>query len=262
MIPRTTLACLPLLTCPLASGQAPAPDALTINTDRPGFFEGTGTVPLLHVQLESGLTFTSDGGSDGSEAWVLPQATLRLGLTSWGEVFVDLPSWNHLDPGDGAGPTRDGVGDVTIGFKARFWDQAGARPAFTLVGEMALPTGDGAFTSGDVSPRVLGAAGWELTPSLSLTANLAIAMPIDADDRYLEGQQALALTASLTDRLGAFVEYYGFWRAGGGPGPEHYADGGFTYLLTRRVQVDINGGVGLNARASDWFVGAGLSVLF
>lgn len=249
--------CLCLSACTIAAAQVVAPDEPTINTDRPGFFEGTGTVPALRVQLESGLTFTRDGEDD---SFVVPQATLRLGLTAWGEAFVDLPSWNWEDP-DGAG-TDEGWGDTTIGFKARFWDQAGARPAVALVGEMALPTGDGAFSGGDVSPRALVAASWGLGESLTLVANGALAFPVDGDERYVEGSQALALSAALTDRLGAFVEYYGYWRASGGGGPEHYADGGFTYLLTRRVQVDVNGGVGLNGRASDWFVGAGLSVLF
>jgi hypothetical protein len=45
-------------------------------------------------------------------------------------------------------------------------------------------------------------------------------------------------------------------------GVEHYADGGFTFLVNDNLQFDIRAGVGLNRRADNFFTGAGLAVRF
>lgn len=44
--------------------------------------------------------------------------------------------------------------------------------------------------------------------------------------------------------------------------PEHYFDGGFTYLLRNNMQFDVRAGVGANAAAVDFFAGSGLCVRF
>ena len=41
--------------------------------------------------------------------------------------------------------------------------------------------------------------------------------------------------------------------------PEHYIDGGFTYLLNNDTQLDIRAGQGLNPSADDFFAGVGFS---
>lgn len=43
---------------------------------------------------------------------------------------------------------------------------------------------------------------------------------------------------------------------------EHYANGGFTLRMSDDVQWDIRVGTGLNAAATDYFVGTGLSLRF
>ena len=44
-----------------------------------------------------------------------------------------------------------------------------------------------------------------------------------------------------------------------GSGPAHTLNGGLTHLLTDNLQLDINGGVGINGRADDYFLGPGLA---
>lgn len=44
--------------------------------------------------------------------------------------------------------------------------------------------------------------------------------------------------------------------------PQHYCDGGLTYLISSDVQWDIRAGLGLNDAADDFFVGTGLSIRF
>lgn len=237
-----------------------APEPLTISPDRPGFYEGVTTVPALHMQLEAGFAFTTDNSAD-SRSWVLPQATLRFGVTDWGEVFVDVPSWARTDQDGFDGP--EGMTDLLVGFKARLFDQSGARPALSFVGEMGIPTGDNPFTNGGPSPRGVVAAKWDLPGGFGFVVNGAFGYPGDGDDEHsIQTSAAVALEIPVADGVGAYVEYYGLYRANGGPPPEHYADGGFTFLLTRRVQLDVSMTVGLNAHSADVGMGAGIAILF
>jgi hypothetical protein len=95
---------------------------------------------------------------------------------------------------------------------------------------------------------------------LSGTFNLAA--PKDSDgERFAEPSASVALGIGLTDRLGAFVEYFGFYPSGrSNEADTHYADGGLTWLLTQDLQLDARIGFGLNDDADDVFVGAGFAV--
>jgi hypothetical protein len=64
----------------------------------------------------------------------------------------------------------------------------------------------------------------------------------------------------LTERLGAFVEFFGdIPTFSNSPGPANSFDGGFTYLLSNNVQLDASAGVGLSQAAEDWFASIGVS---
>jgi hypothetical protein len=67
---------------------------------------------------------------------------------------------------------------------------------------------------------------------------------------------------SLTERLSMYVELFGEVPLSATGGPMHYADGGFTFLVRDNLQLDLEGGVGLNDSSSDWFIGMGVSVRF
>jgi hypothetical protein len=81
------------------------------------------------------------------------------------------------------------------------------------------------------------------------------------DGRFFEAGNAIGISLPVNDRFESFVEYFGFYRKGGG-GPAHNLNGGFTYLFTDNLQLDINGGLGLNGRADDYFLGTGLAFRF
>jgi hypothetical protein len=81
------------------------------------------------------------------------------------------------------------------------------------------------------------------------------------DGRFFEAANALGVSLPINDRLGSFVEYFGFYRKGGG-GAAHNLNGGFTHLLNDNLQLDVNGGLGMNRRADDYFLGAGFAFRF
>lgn len=248
----------PIVAALLCTGAVRAQDTGRVVSDRPGFYEGTATVTPGRLQFEGGVTYGGDWGGD-DRAWSLPQATLRLGLVEWGEVFVDLPSWNWFET---EGDSEEGWSDALVGFKARLWENEGARPAVTLIGEMGLPTGDGLFSQDDVSPRGIVSASWDLGEGFGLVVNGALGSFGGDGDRFGLGSAAVALEIPIAENVGAFVEYFGLYPWSGGGTPEHYVDGGFTFLVGPRLQLDVNAGVGLNDAAGDFFVGAGIAILF
>jgi hypothetical protein len=62
----------------------------------------------------------------------------------------------------------------------------------------------------------------------------------------------------LTEKLGGYTEYFGFYPAGAETvRVRHYFNGGLTYSFTNNIQWDIRGGRGLNDAADEYFVGTG-----
>ena len=67
---------------------------------------------------------------------------------------------------------------------------------------------------------------------------------------------AVGINLPINDRFGSFVEYYGVFGDGG---PEHYLNGGVTWLPENNLQWDSYLGLGLNDRAIDVSFNLGLS---
>ena len=60
--------------------------------------------------------------------------------------------------------------------------------------------------------------------------------------------------------MGCYFEYFGLYpHSGNATQPQHYFDGGVTYLVTNNIQLDVRAGTGLNHAADDyiWEVPAG-----
>ncbi len=67
----------------------------------------------------------------------------------------------------------------------------------------------------------------------------------------------LATGFGLTEKLGAFVELYGF--APQEDKSDHRFDGGLTYLVSHDFMVDVSGGAGITENAPDYFAAVGFS---
>jgi hypothetical protein len=71
-----------------------------------------------------------------------------------------------------------------------------------------------------------------------------------------------SLNLMVTPDIGSFAEVYAFNPADGPV--QKYVDGGFTYLLNARTELDVSGGVGLDNASGgpDYFYAFGISRLF
>jgi hypothetical protein len=229
----------------------------SITTDRPDFTEASSTVGLGVAQLETGYTYTRSAGTD-SHSWGEP--LFRLGtFANWFELRAAVSPVSVVSNG-----TDSGTEDLYLGTKLWLAQQDGWRPELAVVTQMTVPTGSPAFSADRVLPGVNLLYGWDLSDNLSFAGSTQYNRAVDEiDASYNEWAQSATLGRSLTEKVGAYTEWFAFFPAGSAVAlPEHYINGGFTYLFNDDIQFDIRIGKGLNDASDDFFAGAGLSFRF
>lgn len=247
-------------------GGAPGPDEPLV-ADRPDFTEASVTVGRGVVQLEMGYTFTNDeAGGDNVKSHSYPEPLLRVGLLAeWLEFRM---GWNYAEQftrQGGVVASAAGAEDMYLGFKIALTPQEGILPETAIIPQMTVPSGGSAFRAEDVLPGLNWVYSWELNDCLSLAGSTQGNGAIDdsTSRRYLEATQSIVLGQSLTERIGAYAEWYGcFPYSADNAKPAHTFNGGFTFLVNNNLQFDVRGGVGLNQAAEDYFVGAGSAIRF
>ncbi|HUG70137.1 MAG TPA: transporter [Pirellulaceae bacterium] len=232
-------------------------------TDRPDFTEASSTVGRGVAQLEFGYTYTSDNsGTEQTLGHSYPETLLRYGIfANWLEFRA---AWNYANEQvNGVGVS--GSEDLYLGFKIGLTPQEGLLPEMALIPQMTVPTGHNAFTADQVLPGVNWIYGWEVNDFISTAGSTQFNRAVDATTSasYTEYAQSWTIAYSLADKLGAYTEWFALFPSSADTAkPEHYFNGGFTYLISNDVQWDIRAGVGLNEAADDYFVGTGLSIRF
>jgi hypothetical protein len=235
-------------------------------TDRPDFTEASSTVGLGVMQLEGGYTYVYDSDDTGSfKAHSFPETLLRVGvLADWLEFRI---AWNYVEETTTqfGGPRSIATGseDLYLGLKIGLTGQAGVLPEMALMPQMTVPTGSGEFNAGETLPGLNWLYGWEINDWLETGGSTQANRALDdvTDEPYLEFAQSWTIGYNLTDWLGAYTEWFVLAPDGADTNPtENYANGGFTFLVSNGVQLDIRAGVGLNEEADDYFVGSGFAI--
>jgi hypothetical protein len=228
-----------------------------LSSDRPDFTEGTSTVPLGHVQLEAGITWQEIGEEDSLSAGEL---LIRYSFTDNLEARLGLGSWTRIEvPGD----QLDGYEDPVVQMKIRLTPPADDRPpgfpAVALLVGTSVPVGSEELTADEWEPEALLAFDWILSDMISLGANLGVAFPSADGDRFDQVLASVSAGIAATDRLGVFVETYGFSEEEPDGEATQYVDTGVTFALTDGLQLDARIGFGLNDPSPERFVGVGVA---
>jgi len=225
-----------------------AQEADPINTERPGFSSSPYTVAPGVFQIESGYQYLDNGS--GSDDHTFPLLLMRLGIADSIELQLNWPGYSRSDVG---GSTASGANDASVGVK---WNvsSSDATVPVALFAALSLPVGASEFTSDEIDPTL--GAFWSYSGSLDWFGTVVTTR---SNDRT-SVTNAVGISFSIDQGTGVFVEYYGTFAEGSGP--EHYLDGGITFLASNDLQLDLNAGVGLNGRAADLFFGFGLGYRF
>jgi hypothetical protein len=244
----------------------PPPRDEPLVTDRPDFTEASTTVGLGVAQVEYGYTYLFDReGGERTIAHSYPEMLWRIGmLAEWFELRI---GWNYAEERIASGgiETRaSGAEDLYLGIKLGLTPQEGILPEMALIPQINVPTGGRAFTAGKTMPGINWVYSWEVNDWLSIGGSSQINRVVDdAGERYAEFAQSMTAGYALTERLGAYTEWFALFPSGAAVAEQqHFFNGGFTYLLNNDQQIDIRAGVGLNRAAEDYFLGIGHSVRF
>jgi hypothetical protein len=226
--------------------QSPGP----INTERPSFSSSPLALPAGYWQIEAGYQYTRNLGSNRSKDHSLPNALLRFGFQERLELQLNWSGYTHMTS-DGA--ETKGFKDASLGVKWQV-NRADAAVVVGLFAGVSLPVGNKELTSDDYDPEF--GVFWTHSGHLDWfgTAKLS-----ESGDKY-KLENAVGINLSLAQNTGAYIEYKGSFPEG--QGPAHDLNFGATWLLANDLQVDLNGGLGLNKRASDFFVGTGIAYRF
>ena len=131
--------------------------------------------------------------------------------------------------------------------------------------QMLVPTGSSALTNDVVLLGVNWLWSWDLNERWAFSGNTQVNRAVDDSQpgAFTIWTQSLALSRSLTERLGVYGEWFGYAAEKGVKGlNEQYLNGGVTILLDKDIQWDVRGVVGLNYDSDEYFVGTGLSLRF
>jgi hypothetical protein len=220
-----------------------------MDVDRPDATEGTALVPVRVLQLEAGATTTNAKYAPPKAATInsFGEGLLRFGASRWLELRLETPTYNTVRY---LGTSFSGVSDMAVGVKVPIFRRVEATtralPAISVLLGTSLPTGARQFKAETYEPGGIVAASWELADRAGFAANYGIARRTAAGEKFWVYTASGALGVALSDRIGSFVEVFGFKDAEIGSWRNN-ADGGLTFSVTPDLQLDARYSESLNA---------------
>ncbi len=225
----------------------------TIQLDRPDQTECPFIVPKGFIQYEAGFSFEQTNNKEFSISH--PSVLWKYGINSRLELRLITELTTELNHST----ITTGLQPITIGFKVNLWEEKKWIPRTSFIAH--LTTAD--WGTSDFKTRYY-APSFRFTMQNTLSKRFSLGYNLGAE---WDGETAnptfiYTLTSgfSITEKIGCYVEIYGFV-----PRHEksnHRIDGGFTFLLTNDLMLDISGGTRLTKNAPQYYVALGISQRF
>jgi len=221
-----------------------------IITDRPDQTESPFTVPVKHFQMETGFMFEKTDAH--THSFVYPTILFKYGVNNFFELRLITDFSNTKSESE----RITGLNPVIIGFKVNIAQEKGIIPTTSFIGHLSIPAlATGKLKTTYYAPEFRFTMQHTLSDKLSLGYNLGA----EFDGETAEPVFIYTLTTDyvITDKLGSYLEVYGF--APQKSKPNHRFDAGFFYLLHSNISVDLSGGFGLTENAPDYYISTGFS---
>lgn len=200
--------------------------------DRPGNTWFAEVLPHHQVSWENGFGFESS--PDGARTITLTSTIFRYGIFRNVELRVGT---DFLLYDDGPGSKFNfGIAPLTIGTKVRVYESHNWLPSIGLLAEFQLPyVGSKDLVPSHLAPSMYLLFDHSITDWFSLAYNAGAIW--DGETAIPQAFLSLALWFNITDNVGAFVETYNYLHPDGN---QYMTDFGFTWMPSRRVQLDVS----------------------
>jgi len=230
-----------------------AQDLPSIQTDRPDQTECPFITPRHYFQLENGLSYEKNNSE--SELMVAPTILTRFGINNYFELRLITEYVINKENAI----TYSGINPVLFGFKTRLLEEKGIIPTTSLIAHIGFPkVASEEYRANYYYPEFRFTMQHTISEKQSLSYNLGAEWNgVDKKPTFI---YTLTTGYSLTDTIGAYIEFYGFVPEIGKA--DHRFDLGLTYLFNPNHQLDVSGGFGLSAISPKYYLALGYSFRF
>ena len=239
--------------CFLTSNALRAQELPSIQTDRPDQTESPFIVPVHYFQFETGFSYQKT--DDEATEIVAPTVLTRFGINDHFELRMITE--HVIDKVNSEKIT--GINPVAFGFKTRLFEEKGIVPVTSFMAHLSIPKlASKKFRTSYYAPDFRFTMQHTISKKQSLSYNLGA----EWDGENAEPIFVYTLTTgySFNDKIGGYVEFYGFVPQV--EKPDHRFDAGITYLFNPDNQLDFSGGVGLSRFSPHYFISVGYSLRF
>lgn len=270
------LVLVPAIALAIAGGPARAddsapctgPSALLPLVDRPTVGDSSCIVPAGSTVLETGVTLGRLSGLPG-DIDTGPNLELRWGLADDSELVWLPPNYQyqHTPAVDGQGSvTLRGLGASSLGIK----HQLGYTGHWQWTAETlaTLPSGSRHFGSAGLGVAANAIVSYSsdgpFGASLMVGVTSATGSVADGGQRFVSVNPDFVVTWQSTARLQLYAEVYAQSHTAHGEQWGTDADGGVQYLVTPRLEVDVEEGVRIEGNLGGFahYAGVGMALLY
>jgi hypothetical protein len=252
----------------IAATPAWAQDEPRFCVNRPSLVDTPCTVEAGHVLVEIGaLDWTLDKQGRSREDTVeIGDVQARIGFAEHAELQLSWTAYGHDRQRAPSGVERaDGVGDVRIGLRRNLVHPDGKGVSVALEPYVTAPVGGRAIGSGDWGYGLVVPTNFDLSDKLSFQVMGSIDAAVDEDrsGRHLSYSGDWGLGYELADNLIAVAEVQVVADADPtGHRTQSTAALSLAVQPSKRTQLDVLVGAGLNRDTPDLLLGFGGAVLF
>lgn len=249
----------------------PTPDALLreMATDRPDKTESAYTVDAGHYQVEMDILAYTYDRSAGETVKTLNIAPLNLkvGVLNNVDLQIIVESYNIQRTTDHAAGTSSrisGFGDLLLRSKINLWGNDGGPSALSVMPFVKFPTNQQGLGNDAVEGGIIFPFAMELPAEWGLGAQVEVDQVRDADNSGYHQEYGSTITVShdIAGKLGGYVELFSNVTTETNADWIATFDFGFTYALSRDIQLDAGMNIGLTDAADDFNPFIGLSMRY
>lgn len=240
-----------------------------LSTDRPDQTESPYTVDAGHVQVEMDfVNYTHDRESGVTlDSFTVAPINFKMGLLNNVDIQFVFDSYVRDRVNDrptSTVTTADGIGDLQTRLKINFWGNDGGETAFGVMPFVKWPTAKDSLGNCNLEGGII----FPLAVNLGDRCGLGLMTEFDflrdssGGGYHTDFVNSVTLSYDVTDKIGAYVEFFSVISAEQGSDWQGQFDLGVTYGLTADVQLDTGINLGITDSAPDYQPFVGLTVRF